>query len=142
MRPKSLGFTGTRYDPTPNQLEQLQQVFRILQFDVFHHGDCVGADTAAHFIVTELGKEIWIHPSNLGKFQGNNTTYLGRRLSPKDPLDRNHDIVDVSSMIVACPDSKIEALRSGTWATVRYARKKLKPILFVYPDGTLNLELN
>ena len=34
----------------------------------------------------------------------------------------------------------IEQLRSGTWATVRHARKLKRPIVIINPDGTLLLE--
>ena len=53
----------------------------------------------------------------------------------KDYLVRNHDIVDVCDVLVATPGQKEEQIRSGTWATIRYARKIRKQIIIVYPDG-------
>lgn len=55
----------------------------------------------------------------------------------KEYLDRNHDIVDEVDMLIATPKEYDEQLRSGTWATVRYAEKKDKTIIFIYPDGTM-----
>jgi hypothetical protein len=52
---------------------------------------------------------------------------------------RNHRIVDMTRVLVACPDGE-ERQHSGTWATVRYARKRGKWIIIVYPDGTVREE--
>ena len=43
-------------------------------------------------------------------------------------------------MLIACPASADEELRSGTWATIRYARRKLKRIYLILPDGTVQEE--
>jgi hypothetical protein len=37
-------------------------------------------------------------------------------------LERNRDIVDATVALLAGPDGNRERQRSGTWATVRYAR--------------------
>jgi predicted Rossmann fold nucleotide-binding protein DprA/Smf involved in DNA uptake len=39
--------------------------------------------------------------------------------------------------MIATPHSYVEIGRSGTWATVRYARKAGKPIYLILPDGLL-----
>jgi len=62
------------------------------------------------------------------------------RRNPKPYLERNHNIVDESELLIACPKSKEEELRSGTWATVRYARKKGVRIILIYPDGSVSEE--
>lgn len=38
-------------------------------------------------------------------------------------------------MLIAFPPSKEEITRSGTWSTIRYARKCHKSLIIVYPDG-------
>jgi hypothetical protein len=43
---------------------------------------------------------------------------------------------------VACPRTDQEQRRSGTWATVRYARKVGKPVLIIGRDGKIKLEKN
>lgn len=49
----------------------------------------------------------------------------------KPYLERNNDIVKNSDVLVACPASKTEVLRSGTWATIRKARKaKIEVFIF------------
>ncbi len=48
-----------------------------------------------------------------------------------EELDRNRDIVAAVSILIAAPETDIEEQRSGTWATVRYARKKGIPVVIV-----------
>jgi outer membrane protein insertion porin family len=55
------------------------------------------------------------------------------------PLDRNRAIVDSCDVLIACPKGP-EEQRSGTWATVRYARKQKKRIVIIWPDGEVTEE--
>jgi len=91
-----------------------------------HHGDCVGADASFHNIAKELGKRIVIHPPENDKLRA--YKHGDRMYSRKPYLQRNHDIVKASDTMIACPDSSKEKLRSGTWATIRYARKNGKEV--------------
>jgi hypothetical protein len=59
---------------------------------------------------------------------------------PKGYLDRDHDIVDMSYLLIATPQTFDEQTRSGTWATVRYARKLRSKLLIIYPDGDIERE--
>jgi hypothetical protein len=57
---------------------------------------------------------------------------------PKPYLDRNHDIVDEGSgLLIAAPFQEEEILRSGTWATVRYAWKigRALDVFVIRPGG-------
>lgn len=121
QRPVSVGFTGTQQGMTPRQKEELRELLIALNPVAFHHGDCIGADAEAHEIVLSLGIEITIHPPH----------YSGKRAFCKraqfvhptaEYLQRNRDIVDDTSHLIAAPKTAQEELRSGTWATVRYAR--------------------
>ena len=38
-------------------------------------------------------------------------------------------------MLIAFPSTQFEIQRSGTWQTIRYARKLKKKILIIYPNG-------
>lgn len=51
----------------------------------------------------------------------------------KPPLKRNYDIVDACDILLAAPRTLTEELRSGTWATIRYARKTGKKYLILAP---------
>lgn len=56
-------------------------------------------------------------------------------LEPKPYLVRNKDIVNASEGMLAAPRGP-EELRSGTWSTIRYARKCRKKVLIMWPDGS------
>lgn len=136
---RSLGFTGTREGMTPEQKDELLKLLDELSPAEFHHGACIGADeTAAHFVSQELFPMCTViaHPTRLGltSYKALNSSDTIHPTLP--PLDRNRMIVDDSEALIACPKSKDEELRSGTWATVRYARKRNKPVIVIYPDGT------
>ena len=40
-------------------------------------------------------------------------------------------------MMIAAPSEAEEQRRSGTWSTVRFARKQGKPVFVISPDGTV-----
>lgn len=130
------GFTGTRTGLNSNQIDKIIELFEdtIKQNKIIelHHGDCVGADNEIHKICEKMidkGKaiNIVIHPPSNKKLRAFCKSSFIREMKPY--LDRNKDIVDESDILIACPFSDEEQLRSGTWSTVRYARKKNKKIL-------------
>ncbi len=131
-----LGFTGTQKPLPSEQADGLRQFMMSLpNVKAFHHGDCIGADAAAAQFARELG--IWVvgHPPSDAKKRAFFPS--DEEWEPKPYLERNRDIVDVLSdedMLIATPRGP-EELRSGTWSTVRYARKTLKPISMVLPNG-------
>lgn len=55
---------------------------------------------------------------------------------PQPYLKWNRCIVDSTDRMIAFPNIKHEVWKSGTWATVRYAKKVGKYISIIYPDGT------
>lgn len=138
-----IGFTGTQKGMTDKQLGELTRWLQQLHnrgYRTFHHGDCVGADEEAHDIAVALGYNIVIHPPNMVVKQAfcyqNSPVETQVRitvLEPKPYLERNHDIVDTCAEMVACPAEITEQVRSGTWATVRYARKRKKPLIILQP---------
>lgn len=130
----NIGFTGTQDGMTDRQKENFK--FNLVQYYVqgytrFHHGDCIGADAQACDIAKEIGFKIICHPpraSNKRAWKEYDEIW-----PVKDYLVRNHDIVDCCNVLIATPKSEHEELRSGTWATVRYARKMKKELLLVFP---------
>jgi hypothetical protein len=58
---------------------------------------------------------------------------------PLPYLKRNEAIVIASDVLIAAPDSP-ERKRSGTWATVRFARKLKRTIYIVMPCGRIEVE--
>jgi len=117
-----VAFTGTRAGMSEAQLDQLESVLRWLRLAfadyagrvVLHEGEARGADLQAKALAERLGGfRIAEHPAG------------------RDPLARNRDMVDASSVLVAAPATDREAQRSGTWATVRYARRLCRPVIML-----------
>ena len=132
-----VGFTGTRQGMNDFQKSQVQQFLSGLVSTEVHHGDCLGADEDFDAIAYQRGLKIVIHPPE-------NSTHRawcsdGEVLKPKPYIVRNHDIVDACDVLLACPSGP-EVVRSGTWATIRYAKKQGKNVIIIYPS-TLNSEV-
>jgi hypothetical protein len=105
-----------------------------------HHGDCEGADAQAHQLFDREGKRIVIHPPMDATFRAwcdAEPHNADVRVEVQRPyLTRNRAIVDACMVLLAGPRETFgESLRSGTWATVRYARSVAKPLVIVRPDG-------
>lgn len=129
----SIGFTGTQKGMSPRQKRELEALLWGLtscgaQVEL-HHGDCIGADKEAHDIARQCHAIVHIHPARASLKRAHcegDVMYV-----EKENLARNRDIVDAGSLLVAAPDGKRERLRSGTWSTVRYARKTNKEVLIL-----------
>jgi len=136
-----LGFTGTREGMTKHQKKAFLEFIKSYNEPTyeFHHGDCIGSDLQAAKIVRETwgtGCKIIAHPPLNSKHSANNM-FSDIRLKEKNYLARNHDIVDMSTWLVATPFEGIERLRSGTWATIRYAQKIGKTVFVITPEGEI-----
>lgn len=137
-----VGFTGTQVGMTPRQHLLLRaELYKLdadhrAAFPWFHHGLCVGADDESHGIVRAHSGawSIWGHPPSNPAKRAEWRLSSCDRLSPEGPyLVRNHAIVDACSFLIAAPKGMEEERRSGTWATVRYARKKGVPVVILWP---------
>jgi hypothetical protein len=106
----------------------------------------VGADAECHEIASDLGLEIVVHPGPEGPkraFCKNLRPDLWDELEvrkPKPFLQRNLDIAFECEVLVACPGGLEEEVRSGTWATVRAARRFGRPVIVIWPDGRVERE--
>ena len=126
----SIGFTGTEQGMTELQKVGLANYLRQYRGD-FHHGDCIGADEEAHQIVKKLNYIIVIHPPTNPKKRA--FCERGTVLPAKEYLIRNKNIVYSSDILVAAPKERKEIVRSGVWATVRFARKIGNKVKIIYP---------
>ena len=136
LKEKSVGFTGARFGLTKPRLKELKGVLMKLYtkgYQVLHHGDAIGGDCIAHDLAILIGYKVVVHPPVSPKYRAFRRKSRGVMILPeKEYLDRNRDIVNSSSIMIAMPrDPEKEELRSGTWACVRYARKQGVPIKFV-----------
>lgn len=136
---KRIGFTGTRQSITQGQMTALRRLL-IAEGEggaEVHHGDCVGADTACHVIAVSLTYRTVVHPPADSFYRG---FCPGTEVLQEKPyLDRNKDIVDACDLLIACPQGP-EEQRSGTWSTIRYARRQGKPVVIVWPSGEVTRE--
>ena len=130
-----IGFTGNRYGLNHEQKLQIISILDKYNNFIISHGDCVGSDTDFHNLCLNYknkhpNKNIIIHiyPPNDPKFRAfNHGDFI---MDEKSYLQRNFDIVKNSSILIACPiDKNNQQLRSGTWSTIRKAKKHK---LFVY----------
>jgi predicted Rossmann fold nucleotide-binding protein DprA/Smf involved in DNA uptake len=146
-----VGFTGTRDGCTQAQKAQLCRVLRRLSGDSIRepgaalmlllHGACVGADEAAAVIACGLAYHVRAMPCTFRNMQSRvSLEHSDEVFDEQAPMVRNRAIVAECSVLVACPRGMHERQRSGTWATVRYARKAGKPIVIVWPDGSVTEE--
>ena len=133
-----LGFTGTRRGMTDDQYNALRDILIGLDPEEVHHGDCVGADCEFDCLCRSMPQspDMHIHPGTIVHMRALCTLPGDTEYEPKPPLARNDDIVNAVDVLIACPATKEEQQRGGTWYTVRAARKRGIQIIIVYPDGS------
>lgn len=130
-----VGFTGTQVGMTGDQSATVMRYLTSEGIGEIHHGDCIGADAQAHEISRLCKMRVVTHPpdnpSKRAWCEGD-ASY-----SPKPYLARNRDIVNNTDYLIATPRGTAEEVRSGTWATVRYALKAHKLVVIIWPNGQL-----
>lgn len=132
----NIGFTGTQNGMTDEQRANLL-TYLANESVTFHHGDCIGADAEAHELALYTAQDIVVHPPI---DERKRAFCVGANVVWREPLaylDRDRAIVDETIELFATPALMAEELRSGTWATIRYARKQGKPVTIIWPDGTV-----
>lgn len=131
-----IGFTGTRVGMRVPQLQSLKYVLSMHEESTFHHGDCKGADAEAHDVAKFFEYFIIVHPPEDPKLRAYCEGNVIRATKPY--IQRNHNIVDESDILLATPRTFLEERQgSGTWATIRYAFQMAKRVVIIRPDGTL-----
>ena len=129
-----VAFTGTQDGMTEAQWFATWDTFVALGASWVHHGLCIGSDRQAHKLARHMGCKVKGHPPlNTSKMAVCECDVLGEA---KEYIARNHDIVDETAALVATPNGP-ERLRSGTWSTIRYARKLGRPTYVIMPDGSV-----
>lgn len=122
-----LGMTGSRNGMSDSAREMLIKFIDENNIIEAHHGDCVGADKEFHEICSSRQIKVIVHPPDDDKLRA---FCEGDVILPKKAyIKRNHDIVDSCDILVAFPATKVEVMRSGTWATIRYAKKNSKKVI-------------
>lgn len=132
-----VGVTVTRKGITRAQKSVAMSVLAFMRAERLHHGDCRNGDEALHALARGLGIAVEIHPPEKGALRAYCAALPGETVWPEKPyLDRNRDIVGAVGFVLAFPENEEgEILRSGTWSTVRYARRVERPGIIVRPSG-------
>lgn len=141
-----VGFTGTCAGLNATQILSLRDTLLLLHGSVqpklfswtARHGDCKGADFQFHNLARRYSAHIISHPPSISTHRAN--AIADETLPPLPYLTRNHAIVDACSVLIAGVGTVKEVTRSGTWATIRYARESKCPRVVLYPDGTIHWE--
>lgn len=148
-----IGFTGSQSGMTEFQEQVFSEILHIHNVTELHHGDCIGSDEIANKIALRENITIFtIHPPSnynrrafcfddqqLTKFNHVQTEWKDYddakvRWCPVKPyLERNRNIVDTVEMLIATPKEYHHTLRSGTWATIRYAWQTKKHVVIIPP---------
>jgi len=136
-----IGFSGSQRGMTEAQratvARLLQEFYRMeLGVGLFRHGHCRGADEQAAMIAGNIGYVTVAYPG--ADTPDKWTTFVSTYTRAAYPnLERNQRICDDSMIMIAAPAQDTEVLRSGTWATIRRARKDNVPLFIVGPEGNL-----
>jgi hypothetical protein len=145
-----VGFTGTRKGMTEAQIQQVRSILSSIQhlgdppfivgLKLGRHGDCVGADAQFHEILVSLDVEIAIHPPTDPKHRAFCTGSRVTLFPEKPYIARNHDIVNLSEIMIGAPKEEHEPkskIGGGTWATIRFAAKQNRILYVVRPSGKI-----
>lgn len=135
-------FTGTRHGLSEYQCDMLYATLERCAPEEARHGDCIGGDRRFHLTCLALVvPSVVIHPPVRQALRAH--CHLIRTpdgvtvtvLPPEQYIARDRAMVETRpDMLIAMPATAHEQLHSGTWTTVRYARKlKLKDILVIPP---------
>lgn len=142
--PIKVGFTGPRTGMVVRQWRNLVHWLQTtswlgMRIAEVHHGCCVGSDV--EFVMAVLDTvfcKIVAHPSNIDALTDKWALNVSSIVHPPlPPLQRNPNIVDAGDVLLTTPKGP-EELKSGTWATIRYARKTGKRIVTFWPDGRVD----
>ena len=134
----NIGFTGTQDGMTPAQQAALFDYLTVLGAATLHHGDCIGADVEAAVLATSLGLRTHGHPPDNPKKRAFFDSDVSEPEAPY--LVRNRAIVAACELLIACPSGFAPRRRSGTWTTARYAHDAHKPVVTIFPDGTMTID--
>lgn len=137
----NVGMTGTREGMTDAQKKTfyglLTGMFTDKENSIFHHGDCIGADSDGHDIAKLIGYTIWVHPPEKDEVRAfKKGDYIE---GTKGYFARNRDIVDCSSILLATPVTNFETPKGGTWYTIRYAAKVGVKCIIIWPNGIMEV---
>jgi len=131
-----VSFTGTQDGMTSPQRWRVISLLAETNAREFHHGDCVGADEEASGLAKAEHYKVHVHPASDVAPRKRAHSYADHVHEAKPALKRNTDLATVCTVLIATPKEYEEVVRSGTWSTIRRAKKLKREIYIVFPDGS------
>lgn len=133
-----ISFTATQNGLTARQWTRVWDELIAAKPSAVIHGACKGGDDEIDDVCLRLGIQRVVFPSDHPtKSRLQRCVERGGKIivarEPMFSLARNPLIVDAGDRLIACPSQARMIVRSGTWATVRYARKKHVNVLIIEP---------
>lgn len=114
-------------------MARLEGLLKELDVGTLLHGAAIGADEQASLVAQRLDLKVKAYPSDVEDQRGLEAFAHDWKPAAR-PLERNKTMVANAHLLIATPDGP-EKMRSGTWATIRFARDKKKAVYVVMPDG-------
>ena len=126
-----VGISGQRQGLNGRQREALASLLVSSPVVEFHHGDCLGADAQGHELALQCRYTVVSHPPSDPKHRAFCVGWTAQ-WEEKDYRSRNTDIVRCVDVLWAFPEGPEDAFpRSGTWMTVRIARRLGVPVVVI-----------
>lgn len=144
------GVTGSRHGSEGQQYLALKFMIEYLHESglyIMHHGKAKGVDAEAHWIAKRLraaGMKVVIHPPDNARWRDDTLPVESswiRELPPAGYHERDRQIAMASAVLVAVPEFPEldeRSKRSGTWLTVRYARRYARQVYWCDKDGSIH----
>ncbi len=129
--PIVIGITGTENGLSVRQSCSVSLLLQFIRPRFLRHGDCFGVDYQVANMADSLGIPTVSHPPIINKLRASHKSTIV--LPCKPYLVRDKDIATQVDLLIACPEEDHEILRSGTWSTIRYARKANVPRIILLP---------
>lgn len=137
------GVTGTRRGMTT---DQYNFAFNFMNSQPgsnnVGHGCCIGVDEQFATISHLVGNfKIVAYPPIVDTFFSHTAFDISHiKMARADYMERNLAIVMDSKVLLAFPEQKQEIVRSGTWSTIRMARRLKHKMIIVFPNGSISKE--
>ena len=138
-----IGFTGTRGGLRTVQSDNLLRELVALRekADVMDNGCCEGSDRIAWSMWRDLGGRFRLRPGDRDQWDW--AQQACRRedelFAPVGYMERN-ELIARNPVVVATPAEDAEMQRSGTWATIRRARRAESYLILISPNGIVYRE--
>lgn len=151
MRETIVSSTGTRDGMTTSQMQvvltELIVMHELETVVSIHNGLCEGADAQFAKMARPVFPyaEFVGHPGMNKRGESPTRDYSIDRLFDKfwpvdEYLARDRVMAQLCDVMIGTPATANEVRRSGTWATIRAARKLKRRIIWFEPDGTRHEE--